>query len=59
MGNFLVQMGEECEEMKLFINGSKLVVSKDSFFEGKDLFPIHVLVKFLLVSRFDRTLCSM
>jgi hypothetical protein len=45
MGDFLVKVGEECKEMKLFINGGKLVVSKDSFFEGKDLFPVHVVVE--------------
>jgi hypothetical protein len=60
VGDFLIEMGEECKKTKLFIDGSELVVGKDSFFEGKDLFPVHSVVeKFLLVSRFDRTLCSM
>jgi hypothetical protein len=44
MSNFLVEVGEECEETKLFINGGKLVVGKDSFFEGKDLFPVYAVV---------------
>jgi hypothetical protein len=44
VGNFLVEVGEECKEMKLFVNGGELVVSKDSFFEGKDLFPVHVVL---------------
>jgi hypothetical protein len=43
VGDFLVKVGEECKEAKLFVNGSELVVSKDSFFEGKDLFPIHAV----------------
>jgi hypothetical protein len=59
VGNFLVELGEDGKEAKLFVDDSELVVGKDSFFEGKDFFPIHVSVtKFLLVSRFDRTLCS-
>jgi hypothetical protein len=44
MGNFLVEMSEECEETKLFVDGGKLVVGKDSFFKGKDLFPVHAVV---------------
>jgi hypothetical protein len=44
VGDFLVKVGEECEEAKLFVNGSELVVSKDSFFKGKDLFPVHAVV---------------
>jgi hypothetical protein len=43
VGDFLVQVGEECKEMKLFVDGGKLIVSKDSFFEGKDLFPVHAV----------------
>jgi hypothetical protein len=58
VGNFLVEVGEDGKKAKLFVDDSKLVVSKDSFFEGKDLFSVHVLRQFLLVSRFDRTLCS-
>jgi hypothetical protein len=38
-------VGEECEETKLFVDSSELVVSKDSFFEGKDFFPVHSVVK--------------
>jgi hypothetical protein len=44
MGDFLVKVGEESEEVKLFVNGGELVISKDSFFEGKDLFPVHTVV---------------
>jgi hypothetical protein len=44
VGNFLIEVGKECKEMKLFIDGSELVVSKDSFFKGKDLFPVHSVV---------------
>jgi hypothetical protein len=59
MGDFLVEVSEECEETKLFIDGSELVVGKDSFFKCEDLFSVHSGVeKFLLVSRFNRTLCS-
>jgi hypothetical protein len=44
VGDFLVEMGKDGKEMKLFVDGCELVVGKDSFFKGKDLFPIHVLV---------------
>jgi hypothetical protein len=44
VGNFLVEVSEECKEIKLFVNGGELVVGKDSFFEGKDLFPVHLVV---------------
>jgi hypothetical protein len=44
VGDFLVQMCEEYEETKLFVNGGKLVVGKDSFFKGKDFFPVHAVV---------------
>jgi hypothetical protein len=42
VGNFLVKVGKECKETKLFVDGSELVISKDSFFKGKDLFPVHM-----------------
>jgi hypothetical protein len=58
VSNFLVKVGENGKKAKLFVDDSELVVGKDSFFEGKDLFSVHVLKEFLLVSRFDRTLCS-
>jgi hypothetical protein len=45
VGDFFIQMSEECKETKLFIDGGKLVVGKDSFFEGKDLFPVHVAIE--------------
>jgi hypothetical protein len=41
IGNLLVEVGEECKEMKLFIDGSELVVGKDSFFKCEDFFPVH------------------
>jgi hypothetical protein len=44
VGNFLIQMGEECSKSELFIDSGEVVVGKDSFFEGKDLFPIHSVV---------------
>jgi hypothetical protein len=44
VGDFFVEVGEDGKETKLFVDGGELVVSKDSFFEGKDLFPIHVSV---------------
>jgi hypothetical protein len=44
MGNFLVEVGEDGKQAKLFINDGELVVGKDSFFEGKDLFPVHAVV---------------
>jgi hypothetical protein len=42
VGNFLVEMGEDGKKAKLFVDDSELVVGKDSFFEGKDLFLVHV-----------------
>jgi hypothetical protein len=44
VGNLLVEMGEDGKQAKLLIDDSELVVGKDSFFEGKDLFPVHVMV---------------
>ena len=44
MSNFLVEMGEDGKQAKLFVDDSKLVVGEDSFFEGKDLFPVHAVV---------------
>jgi hypothetical protein len=44
VGDFLVEMGKDGEKTKLFVDDGELVVGKDLFFEGKDLFPIHVLV---------------
>jgi hypothetical protein len=41
----LVEMGEDGKKAKLFVDDSKLVVGKDSFFKGEDLFPIHVTVE--------------
>jgi hypothetical protein len=45
VGNFLVEMGEDSKQAKLFVDDGELVVGKDSFFEGKDLFPVHAVVK--------------
>jgi hypothetical protein len=45
VGNFLIEVGEECKKTKLFIDGGELVVGKDSFFEGKDFLPVHSVVK--------------
>jgi hypothetical protein len=45
MGDFLIEMGEDGKQAKLFVNDGKLVVGKDSFFEGKDLFPVHLMVE--------------
>ena len=44
MGNFLVEMGEDGKKAKLFVDDGELVVGKDSFFEGKDLFLVHAMV---------------
>ena len=41
MGNFLVEMGEDSKQAKLFVDDGELVVGKDSFFECKDFFPVH------------------
>jgi hypothetical protein len=45
VGNFLIEMGEDSEQAKLFVDDGKLVVGEDSFFEGKDLFPVHAMVE--------------
>jgi hypothetical protein len=45
VGNFLIEMGEDGEQTKLFVDDGELVVGKDSFFEGKDLFPVHTMVE--------------
>jgi hypothetical protein len=45
VGDFLVEMGEDGKQAKLFVDDSELVVGKDSFFEGKDLFPVHAVVE--------------
>ena len=37
-------MGEDGKQAKLFVNDSELVVGEDSFFEGKDLFPVHAMI---------------
>jgi hypothetical protein len=44
VSDFLVKMGEDGKQAKLFVDDSELVVGKDSFFEGKDLFPVHAVV---------------
>jgi hypothetical protein len=44
MSDFLIQMGEDGKQAKLFVDDGKLVVGKDSFFESKDLFPVHAMV---------------
>jgi hypothetical protein len=44
VGNFLVEVGEDSKQAKLFVDDGELVVGEDSFFEGKDLFPVHVVV---------------
>ena len=41
----MVEMGEDGKKMKLFVDDSKLVVGKDSFFKGEDFFPVHVTVE--------------
>jgi hypothetical protein len=45
VGNFLVEVGEDCQETKLFVDGGELVVGKDSFFEGEDFLSVHLLVQ--------------
>jgi hypothetical protein len=45
VGDFLVKVGEDGKKTKLFVDDSELVVGKDSFFKGEDLFPIHVTVE--------------
>jgi hypothetical protein len=40
----LVEVGEDGEKSKLFVDDGELVIGKDSFFKGKDLFPVHVSV---------------
>jgi hypothetical protein len=44
MGDFLIEMSEDGKQAKLFIDDGELVVGKDLFFEGKDLFPVHSMV---------------
>jgi hypothetical protein len=44
VGDFLVEVGKDSKQTKLFVDDGELVVSKDSFFEGKDLFPVHLMV---------------
>jgi hypothetical protein len=44
VGNLLVEVGENSKQAKLFVDDGELVVGKDSFFEGKDLFPVHAVV---------------
>jgi hypothetical protein len=44
VGNFLVEMGEDGKQVKLFVDDGELIVGEDSFFEGKDLFPVHAVV---------------
>jgi hypothetical protein len=43
VGDFLVKVGEDGKEAKLFVDDGELVVSENSFFKGKDFFPVHVL----------------
>jgi hypothetical protein len=44
VGNLLVEVGENSKQAKLFVDDGELVVGKDLFFEGKDLFPVHAVV---------------
>jgi hypothetical protein len=44
VGDFFVEVGEDGKETKLFVDDSELVIGKDSFFKGEDLFPVHMLV---------------
>jgi hypothetical protein len=45
VGDFLIEMSEDSKQAKLFVNDGELVVGKDSFFEGKDLLPVHMVVR--------------